>query len=174
MILSPWFQRVLSLNMDGVADYVKEGLDLYMTGSLKTQDSSLCFQLALLPSEPYFLLSGQHKDRSILWNPRHYFFMFIYMWEFLRNHTSNQMKILLSCTPCWEVSKHTLHNKAVKSVDKYLPTLPNYLYADLTLTFLYLLQPKLNIFFSQNIFFSLLIEVKIYEVNILVFKPTVF
>ena len=138
MILSPWFQRVLSLNMDGVADYVKEGLDLYMTGCLKTQDSSLCFQLALLPSEPYFLLSGQHKDRSILWNPRHYFFfMFIYMWEFLRNHTSNQMKILLSCTPCWEVSKHTLHNKAVKSVDKYLPTLPNYLYADLTLTFLY-------------------------------------
>ena len=50
MILSPWFQRVLSLNMDGVADYVKEGLDLYMTGSLKTQDSALCFQLALLPS----------------------------------------------------------------------------------------------------------------------------
>ena len=47
--------------MDGVADYVKEGLDLYMTGSLKTQDSSLCFQLALLPSEPYFLLSGQHR-----------------------------------------------------------------------------------------------------------------
>ena len=36
--------------MDGVADYVKEGLDLYMTGSLKTQDSALCFQLALLPS----------------------------------------------------------------------------------------------------------------------------
>ena len=65
--------------MDGVAHYVKEGLDLYMTGSLKTQDSSLCFQLALLPSEPYFLLSGQQKDRSILWNPRHYFFMFIYM-----------------------------------------------------------------------------------------------
>ena len=55
-----------------------------------------------------------------------------------------------------------------------MPTLPNYLYADLTLTFLYLLQPKLNIFFSQNIFFSLLIEVKIYEVNILVFKPAVF
>lgn len=65
--------------MDGVADYVKEGLDLYMTGPLKTQDSSLCFQLALLPSKPYFLLSGQHKDRSILWNPGHYFFMFIYM-----------------------------------------------------------------------------------------------
>ena len=65
--------------MDGVADYVKEGLDLYMTGCLKTQDSSLCFQLALLPSEPYFLLSGQHKDRSILWNPRHYFFFHVHI-----------------------------------------------------------------------------------------------